>query len=1790
MSQSVTWGPASPPGQATNLITYTGTGTATFEFTNGATPLSNATMEVELATGVEYIAGTLVATTSASATVTENSSTGDNIALFTIGSLATGESVLFTFGRQASCMARTHKEQGGTFSDICHVFENGTELTYTNNNGSPYSADYDVFSANLVLGTVAQTPGSSTVVGATINRALTIINGSFGEADEFWYKDDHTTANLSITNILINNAPIPASNITNTLTNLEIHFDAALIALIDGSMTTVGNGNSLFERDEFFNLSYDITPLNCGVNYAIPSNLSVFYGPDILNECAPSGNGSTSITIENGTPEVVISGAVNPRVDFCGSTTHSVTYTNNGTSLEDFAKDITFFIGLRQNSSFLSTHNNVSMWGGSRFGVKNFSNITIGGNVIVAPQIGGLANTSIDYIPHDYFTSDPDGSGGLEDLDGDGFFDDLGPGDSVTIGFDITIIPLTVACGNSPATQYIMWEHISIDGAWLNQCGDLQTPKRQEFSYVNQIRNSSNSTFVDGPTDIQDGGNFEVTIKPHLATSVFCNGENGSTGADVSWLVKAILPPGVSLQPGATTDATLANYNPSIYQSNDTVYYTINRYIYRYFTFPLVMDCSLWDGTTPFAIDFVTTYDCAGCYVQDIHCESIEIVPHCPSNCAGITTDGFTAERTTAGWTDNTKSTPVILTKGIHAIDKILPFDTIRITAKGHVSDTLSDNLYLRMKYSPESEDDIFDYVSGSITIYDLDGGTGNIKKTFPITTSPIVTSPVTGSYVWQFDLSGYLALVGPAFTLGSGMLSDSFEVNLNAIYNTNSNQLYYEVNDFRSDFFMFNATNDTLSCDNYGTRMGYTGFAVLGGGQTITMQGCNAHTTRGFSTWANYSGDIFPSEYRPIQQIDSIIWSFPDGVDVLGAGQSQLACTVSYHYNNLGEVVVTPNSDYFPADWRSTYYPGFFLEVNGSCELYEGVSFGKIRIYRTLYNYHPNPAVHEINIKIDNNDPRITYVKPDVILTPEAQIQQGITDTVKWDIDVCNGSGGLGVNFGWVTFDESTSNGITITNVYDISTGVEVPVSTTNLGGSLEMIPIGDILGGDCKTLRLVGTYSDCSADSISIDMGWNCIDYPTDLMDLNNCDANTFLSVVPLIAQMDATLTSLSASPVDPMDPAAGNYNNNEISMCETFPVELTILSSGLGSVFDINLDLSVPGLGNGIMYVANSATIEVEGIDAPNTPRPIDATGETILTSNTSSTINIQLSDLDNANFGLGIGLAGAATNPAGNEVTIRWLMESTCDFTSGEQIKIQTFGNAACADVAQGAGQITSTGALNVDGVVLPYAALLTTSFLSSSSFVGCQAEENLALEVYVSGGTTGLTDSMFITLPEGLSYAGTQNCTSAKCPVYLGMQMSSGQEVLVFSYPPGVSNETMTFDIDVISNYAVTCTSSEIDIKSTVNVGGVSCGTGTCPSVKVIAGAKTESINTDKPDLTISFSSIVYNENTDEFSYDLTIINDGADSDSSTIVDIYCMDANGNPDLAGGAMGTLQIPILTSNQILTLTGSFTAAGCDANNGIYAAINPTASTGTQNCICESNDTQFTNIDFGVQINIKVQLEGPYDASTSLCTDNLRTSNLIPTTEPYSALGFQHYFRGGGEIVDPSVFTTTGQNAIVDWIFVELRDPTSFTTIVATRAALLQADGNVVDVNGDSFVFFAGVAAGNYYIVVRHRNHLAIMTPGAIPLSNSTAYLHDFTTGSAYGVLSNLNVQKSIAPGKFGMFEGDLDQTGLINAADRSIAWNFRNLTGYAQQDSNFDGVCNASERSIVWNNRNLSSQVP
>ena len=174
--------------------------------------------------------------------------------------------------------------------------------------------------------------------------------------------------------------------------------------------------------------------------------------------------------------------------------------------------------------------------------------------------------------------------------------------------------------------------------------------------------------------------------------------------------------------------------------------------------------------------------------------------------------------------------------------------------------------------------------------------------------------------------------------------------------------------------------------------------------------------------------------------------------------------------------------------------------------------------------------------------------------------------------------------------------------------------------------------------------------------------------------------------------------------------------------------------------------------------------------------------------------------------------------------------------------------------------------------------------------------------------------------------------------------------------------------------------------------------------------------------------------------------------------------------------------------------------------------------------------------VLVSPKVYLQGSTINSTvasdGFMRDDLRTGNYVPLNTPYT----------DNASINSSVLNVTGADAIVDWIWVELRDANTNTVIVEGKSALLQRDGDVVALDGSSALMF-GQLADNYYIAIKHRNHLGIMSGSTVALSNTTSVV-DFTNGSAATFGTNAQTILGLPNGTFAMWAGDADGDGTLN----------------------------------------------
>jgi hypothetical protein len=220
------------------------------------------------------------------------------------------------------------------------------------------------------------------------------------------------------------------------------------------------------------------------------------------------------------------------------------------------------------------------------------------------------------------------------------------------------------------------------------------------------------------------------------------------------------------------------------------------------------------------------------------------------------------------------------------------------------------------------------------------------------------------------------------------------------------------------------------------------------------------------------------------------------------------------------------------------------------------------------------------------------------------------------------------------------------------------------------------------------------------------------------------------------------------------------------------------------------------------------------------------------------------------------------------------------------------------------------------------------------------------------------------------------------------------------------------------------------------------------------------------------------------------------------------------------------------------------------------------------------------------IKVYLEGPYTGDGMSNALALH----VPFAHPYYVPPW-YYF--GAETLGSSP-----QADLVDWVLVSLAsgDPLNPPmTVLRTHAALLTADGMIEDAEapGTDRIHFEGVLPGSFHVIVRHRNHLDVMSASEYALDDTAGGVIDFTaTDKCYGI----NPVKELggSPGLCGMWAGDGEVDGEIQALDfnRYLAETISGATGYRYGDFNMDGIVQALDFNFYLANTlaGASSQVP
>lgn len=214
----------------------------------------------------------------------------------------------------------------------------------------------------------------------------------------------------------------------------------------------------------------------------------------------------------------------------------------------------------------------------------------------------------------------------------------------------------------------------------------------------------------------------------------------------------------------------------------------------------------------------------------------------------------------------------------------------------------------------------------------------------------------------------------------------------------------------------------------------------------------------------------------------------------------------------------------------------------------------------------------------------------------------------------------------------------------------------------------------------------------------------------------------------------------------------------------------------------------------------------------------------------------------------------------------------------------------------------------------------------------------------------------------------------------------------------------------------------------------------------------------------------------------------------------------------------------------------------------------------------------------MNATALLRGPWNSGGGVM--NASMNGILPLNQPYNITPFNYT---GTE----SVGAIPNAN-VVDWVLVELRKPNSglaadagSSTIIGRKAGFLLTNGTVVDLDGVTPISFDIAKQGSGFMVVRHRNHLGVMSV-SLPSNASGSYTNDFRViANTYDPGTASEVLLAGGLGYYGLWAGDANKNGVINVTDvnaTKIAVG-ASASGYLLTDINMSNSINVTDVNFV-----------
>ncbi|MFK7968737.1 MAG: SdrD B-like domain-containing protein [Bacteroidia bacterium] len=1482
--------------------------------TNDTTQRSQVDIAVALGVGIEVIPDSISVPTGQVAVLV---STNNNQPTYRISSVEPGETIELRIRLRGTCDARAHKINGGIFDADLSMSSLGTPLTLVGRTNLIYDAIYATLSVTQITNTPPGVP-----IGQTTRREVTITNGAFGAIDSFTFAEVFTPGDLAFTNFVLDpggsNISLGNGTLVPSGDSVILVFDRSLVA----QLPNTESDPTLFEEDEQFVLAYDVQVIGCGLDIGVPSRPTVFYGCDGVL-CQADDNLSV-IPLPPSEPSLAVT--YDERFSSCygsGNPIDTILITLENRGFGAAANPILevnylwqYYMGLSRYATYQLENGPVTNF---RFGRAIIPMNNSFGCLDDYPGTDTLYTRMSDTLPIV-----------------------IQPGEKMQVKvlmFKCCPTCLEDAIGNVYRPGYRLTGGVR----YTNQCGGNET-RTLTPAFARQLQTKPTYNI---PTTFNVDDTLQARVEfpalrvlripmdqnaMYFELAVKLPGCIGIGGADST--IRWYLADSTLLEPyyvSRVNDSLVARWR---WAGNSAG--TDFRAYGSWIEFPLTLLCA--NRPCPgrqlvVNFDMIADPGCSRSCPLRLACFDRNTVINCPGPCTGFALRSYIFERENVGPADmdnngcpdndnNCDGTNV--QAGIPEDPSLilrrraLSGDTIFQEVVGQVVAGNGPPTTWTYMYS----EDIFDATVLSLYEMEVTLIDGNTGSAYTCNQVPFVRLP--DRYTFDLSIAAIAQCAGwPKTHYGVG---DSVIVTTRYVVSSGI-PLKYTLYDFDNNTFLSDVVNPTSSanrfaCGGVNALLGATrATPVQSGRSLLQFDGCESQNdfrnTFLYVAGAGSGNNFFPYEYRQIAKPIRAEYTLPPGWNLDSARFSiQRTAGQNVRLNQAFERIV-PTTTLVRNDGAVTLIfdledpanNGIFVENGGSIYL----SDDGFRPYVQMYISPGCNAQVEWDSRVPGNvlSPRFFYrlldgdevtaynysrlyfQKPFIQATSANVIKAGKGNDLSTDFSISNFSELAKADNTWAYLVSPSGNvGQNTLTLADDKGNILTP----NAGG---IYPLGDLDLREAKDFTLTADYNGCTPDSMYVLYGWNCRSYPADAASII-CKDTIVIYFEPPATSLSATISPLALTPSDPSNAKSPIWGKDSVVMCEGFPIEISLVASQEGNVFDVKTNLNNPDGGGtyGLEYMPGSAYVEYpEG----TTPRPFSAIAEAaLIAANNTAFYPMDLAVVDPLNFGNNEPLTGVS-DLTQNKAIIRLQMKPTCDITGGESFEAESFGKSSCGQPAIGDGETVQGFAVAIEGAPRPYFATVDLK----GELVACSnALSTFNVRVDKLGLTpTAATDLIEMVIPANvvpvIDPLNPVKCSGTFCPTYSTTNtLPSGEKALIFTFPAGMGNQdSLVFSFKGRISDPSSCSTNSLQIRArTLSPSIIACKGVPCPNFFNLTGSSSELIQVNQSDLYFANTQAtsVCGSRGRQFSFSATIANRAGDISAEIPIEVdLWKDINGN---------------------------------------------------------------------------------------------------------------------------------------------------------------------------------------------------------------------------------------------------------------------------------------------------------